>query len=513
VKSLSQIACGNLSVQACFPAWSQTEINEGLRAVLVAHGAQYEEAWQRRSKDSPFARCWHRARDLLFALAPIPSFRVAAAFAIFAFTTAPNSQQESNNSSVLDLYSGAWQYTRAAGALGPSRLLSLGATCVQICQAQDATSSASSSPIDSDPFTSLLLRILDSTCWFGMMCDSAIFLVQRRLPTLSRVYGKRLFINQPGDAVKESLFNGLWDALNTRTGYAMAHAPAIIERINAPERSPIGSSGKDTTHDIDLGQLTRILLGGETLSCLLSLQILLTRHALPSESVSSWDFFSAAALVSATIRKNFSVYEPLYTALLTRFATAGLELQTMLFYLVSHLSLMMLEYFELLPSMDAHPARALGSNDVFALTDEERKSTLRIITSMGATLLKTVGRLQSNIERSGLSALPAAMPLDPLPWKGLYPELMLNFVHLTCKYLAKRAFAQLDLINALAPASPNLFELREILQRLDHSVVAYSAFRSNMPAIFDPARESRYQNIFQDQQRLRELCVQGGFVV
>jgi hypothetical protein len=477
----------------------------------MAHGAQYEEAWQRRSKDGLFACCWHRARDLLFALAPISSFRVAAAFAVFACTAAPNSQQEARNSSVLDLYSGAWQDTRAAGALGPSRLLSLGITCVQICQ--DTKSSASNSPFDSDPLTSLLLRILDSMCWYGMMCDSAVSIVQRRLPTLSRVYGERLFVYRPGDAVRESAFGGLWDALNIRTEYAMAHAPAIIAKINTTERASFGSSGRDATYDIDLGQLTRILLGGETLTCLLSRQIALTRYAIHSGSVSGSDVFSAAALVTGTIRKSFDVYAPLYKKLLTRFATAGLELQTMLFYLVLHLSLMMLEYFELLPSMDAHPARALGSKDEFSLTAEERRSILQITTSMGATLLKSIGRLQSAIERSGLSALPTALPQGPVPWKGLYPELMLNSVHLTCKYLAKRAFAQLDLINALAPASPNLSELREILHGLDHSVAAYSAFRSNMPAIFDPARESRYQNILQDQQRIKELCVQGGFFV
>jgi hypothetical protein len=159
-----------------------------MRAVLVAHGAQYEEAWQRPSTgDSPRAYCWYRARALLFTLAPISSFRVAAAFAVFASIAAPNSQQEATDSSDLSLFSGAWQDTRIAGALGPSRLLSLGATCVQICQ--DAASSPSSSPIGSGPFISFLLHILDSMCWFGMMCDSACSVCQQRSPTLSRVHG------------------------------------------------------------------------------------------------------------------------------------------------------------------------------------------------------------------------------------------------------------------------------------------------------------------------------------
>lgn len=176
------------------------------------------------------------------------------------------------------------------------------------------------------------------------------------------------------------------------------------------------------------------------------------------------------------------------------------------------MAVIVLEYFELLPSMDAHEARALSSKGELTLTAEERRSTLQTTTSMSATLLQRIGLLQASIECSGLSALPVALPKGPVPWKDLYPELALNSVHLTCKYLDKRAFAQLDLITALAPASPNLSELLEILHDLDNSVAAYSAFRSNMPAIFDPARESRYQDILQDQQRIRELCAQSGFV-
>ena len=492
------------------PAGSQAEINEAMHVVLVAQGAQYEEAWQLSSRgDTPYAHSWRRARELLFALAPIPSFRVAAAFAVFASVAAPNSQQEARSSSVLDLYSGAWQDTRTAGVLGPSRLLSLGATCAQICQ--DATSSASTSPVDSRPLTSLLLRILDSICWFDLMCDSGFSFCQRRPPTPSEVYGECLFVNQAG-TVKESPFGGLWDTLNARREYAIAHIPAIIERISAIEHSLPGSPGKDAEHDIDLEQLKRIMLGGDALSCLLFRQIALTRFALQSQSVSVPDVFSAVALVTATIRKNFSIYAPLFKKLLTRFATAGLELQIMLFYHVSHMAVIVLEYFELLPSMDAHEARALSSEDEFTLTAEERRSTLQTTASMSATLLQSIGLLQASIECSGLSALPVALPKGPVPWKDLYPELALNSVHLTCKYLGKRAFAQLDLIAALAPASPNLSELREILHDLDNSVAAYSAFRSHMPAIFDPARESRYQDILQDQQRIRELCAQGGFV-
>jgi hypothetical protein len=482
-----------------------------MRAVLVAHGAQYEEAWQKPSNgDSPQAHCWHRARELLFPLAPISSFRVAAAFSVFACIVAPNSQQEARNFSLLDLYSGSWQDTRAAGALGPSQLLSLGATCVQICR--DATSPASDSPIDSSPLTSLLLRILDSICWFGMLCDSAFSFCQRRPPTMSSVYGERLSFSQPGAAAKESPFGGLWDTLNTRTEYAIAHVPAIIERINATQRPLPGSSSRDAKYDVDLEQLKRILLGCDALSSLLFRQIALARCALHGQSVSDSDVFSAVALVTATIRKNLRVYSPLFQALLKHFTAVGLELQTEVFYLVSGISVAVLEYFELLPSMDVHPARALGSKESFALTTEERRDMLQVTTCMSATLLKSIGRLQANIERSGLSALPAAMPQGPLPWKGLYPELALNSVHLTCKYLAKRAFEQLDLISASAPTSHSLSELQEIMHGLDHSVAAFSAFRHNLPAIFDPARENKYQSILWDQQRIRELCAQGGFV-
>ena len=476
-----------------------------MRAVLIAHGAQYEGGGREGSTGGLHDQCWRRARHLLFALAPVPSFRVAAAFAVFASGAAPNHQPEAGTSSVLGLYSGVWRDTRAAGALGPSRLLSLGATCVKICQ--EAASSPLSSPLGSGPFLSLLLGVLDSTCWFGVMCDSAFSFCQRRPPTLSRVYGEKFFINQPSATAKGSPFGGLWDTLNTRTEYAMAHIPAIIERINATERSA-GSPGKDANQDIDLEQLKRIMLGGDTLDILLFRQIALTRYALQSQFVSGQDVFSAASLVTATIRKNFPVYQPLFQALLTRFATAGLELQVMLFYLVSHLSLAVLEYFELLPPMDVHPARALGSDDTFSLTTEERRNILQFATSMNATLLESIGRLQAKMEFSGLSALPVAMPNGPVPWKSLYPEMALNSVHLTCKYLVKRAFAQLDLVTASAPARPNLSELREILHGLHYSVAAFSAFRDNLPAIFDPARENKYQNILRDQQRIKELCAQ-----